>query len=75
MPLNSIALNAAIKAAFDKQALKNTNNDDPAVSRQEIADDLTAAFEAFVKCGSVQTTVSGTAVGGVVAGTGTGSIS
>lgn len=75
MALNKTSLELAIKTAFDRQAAKNQTNDDPAVSRQEIAQDLANAIDAYIKSGTVNTTVTGASPSGAVTGTGTGSIS
>lgn len=75
MALNKTVLEQAIKAVFDQQAAKNQTSDDPAISRQEIAKGLANAIEAYVKSGTVNTTITGTATGGAVTGTGTGTIS
>lgn len=74
MALNKQVLEQAIKAAFDKQAAKSGVNDDPVVSRNELAKSLADAFDAFVKSGTVSTTVTGTSPSGAVSGAGTGSI-
>lgn len=75
MPLNKTVLEQAIKAMFDKQAAKEQTSDDPVVSRQEMAQDLANAIDAYVKSGTVNTTITGVSPSGAVTGTGTGTIS
>lgn len=75
MALNKLGLELAIKAVFDQQATKDQPSDDPAISRQEMAEGLANAFDAYVKSGTVSTAVTGVATGAAVTGTGTGTIS
>lgn len=72
MALNKASLEMAIKAVFDRQA---ASSNDPAVSRQEMAKGLADAIDLYVKTGTVNTAVTGTATGAAVTGTGTGAIS
>ena len=74
MPLVPQTLEAAILAAFEKQAAKQSEGDDPAVSRQEIAADLAAAIDTYIKSGTVTVTLAGTSPAGPVTGTGTGAV-
>jgi len=75
MPLVPQTLEAAILAALDKQAAKQGEGDDPAVSRKEMAADIAAAIYSFITSGTVTVTVTGTsATGGPVTGTGTGAV-
>lgn len=75
MPLATPNLEAAIKAAFEKQAAKTDG--DPHDSVVEIAADLASAIEAFVLSATVTTTFTGTAVAGPypVTGAATGTVS
>jgi hypothetical protein len=47
-------LSGKIKAILDRQAAKQNENDSPQQSRQELADDLTAAIIAEIKQLSIQ---------------------
>lgn len=75
MALVKSVLETAILAAFEKQAAKQQEGDDPAASRQEIAADLATAIDAYIKTGTVNTVVTGTSPSGPVTGTGVGTIS
>jgi len=75
MALNKAILETAIKAVFDQQAAKNQPNDDPAISRQEMAQGLANAIDDYIKSGIVNTTLTGVSPSGAVTGTGIGSIS
>lgn len=73
MALDKTILAQALKAAFDAQSDKQV---DPAAARAQQAEQVADAIDAFIKSGSVQTTVTGTsATGGAVTGTGLGNIS
>lgn len=72
MPLNKTQLEAALLAVLEQQA---TNGGNPEQSRKAIAKGFSDAIDAFIKTGTVNTQVTGTATAGVVAGTGTGAIS
>ena len=74
MALVKATLAAAILAALDKQAAKQSEGDDPAVSRVEIATELADAIDLYIKSGTVNTIVTGTSPSGPVTGTGVGSI-
>lgn len=74
MPLVTQTLEAAILAALEKQAAKQSEGDDPAASRQEIAADLAAAIDTYIKSGTVTVTLAGTSPAGPVTGTGTGAV-
>lgn len=75
MTLVISTLSAAILAAMNKQAAKTDPSDSPVVAQQEFADDLATAIDAYIKTGTVNTTVTGTsATGGPVAGTGSGAV-
>lgn len=74
MPLVKSVLEAAILAAFEKQAAKQSEGDAPAQSLKEIAADLATAIDAYIKTGTVNTVVTGTSPSGPVTGTGVGSI-
>lgn len=52
--LLSERLSSKIKAALDRQAAKQAESDSPQQSRQELADDLTAAIIAEIKQMSIQ---------------------
>lgn len=72
MPLNKVALKAAIKEAFDFESEKDVN---PAEARARQAEKLANAFEDYLKSGDVETIVTGTYGGGVINGNGTGKVS
>lgn len=72
MALVKAVLQTAIEAAFNKQATKTAEGDDPAVSVKEIAADLATAIDAYIKSASVLSVVTGSsATGGPVTGTAT----
>ncbi len=75
MALVQATLEAAILDALDKQAAKQTEGDDPAVSRSEIAADLAQAIFDFVSSAQVNVTAfTATAGPYPVAGTATGNL-
>lgn len=71
MALVKEVLKSAIAAAFNKQAAKTAEGDDPAVSVNEIADDLATAIDAYIKSATVTSVVTGTSPAGAVTGTAT----
>lgn len=71
MALVKEVLKSAIEAAFNKQAAKTAEGDDPAVSVNEIADDLATAIDAYIKSATVTSVVTGTSPAGPVTGTAT----
>lgn len=76
MPLVKSALEQMILAAFEKQAGKTDEKDDPKKSREELAADLASAIDTFIKSGTVNTTITGVdGTGSPVTGTGVGSVS
>lgn len=75
MALDKTVLQAGIKAVFDRQAAKTKVSEDPALSRQEMAEDLADAIHKYLLMATVNTTVTGTATGGAVTGAGVGSLS
>lgn len=75
MALIQATLETAIKAAFDKQAAKQKEGDDPAKSREEIAKDLAAAIFDFITSAQVNVTAFAATAGPYpVAGTATGNL-
>lgn len=74
MALLKETLKAQILAAFQKQAAKKKETDDPAKSAEELADDLASAIDAYIKTATVNTTVTGASPSGPVTGTGVGSL-
>jgi hypothetical protein len=68
MPLVKLTLEAAIKAAFVKQAAKQKEGDDPKASIDELAADIATAVDTYIK--SALVTVTGTSPAGPVTGTG-----
>lgn len=74
MPLVPQTLEAAILAALEKQASKQSDGDDPATSRQELAADIASAIDTYIKSGTVTVTLAGTSPSGPVTGTGTGAV-
>jgi len=74
MALVKSVLEAAILAAFEKQAGKQNAGDDPAASRAEFAADLAEAINLFIQTGTVNSVVTGTSPGGPVTGTAVGTM-
>ena len=75
MPLSKVLLKTGIKNAFIKQANKQSVNDDPMQSIEELSEDLTNVIYNFIKTGTVNTTVTGSSVtGGPVTAKGIGNI-
>lgn len=74
MALVKQVLEQAILAAFEKQAAKSGESDDPAQSRKEIAADIATAVDSYIKTATVTTVVVGTSPSGPVSGTGTGNL-
>lgn len=76
MPLNTVQLAFEIEAVFNKVSDVNIK---PADARKQMAQELAACFENYVKSGTVSTTVTGTCAtpsgAGTIAGNGTGTIS
>jgi hypothetical protein len=75
MPLVKSILEAAIKSAFEKQASKQSDGDDPAISVEELAADIATAIDDYIKTATVDSVVTGTSPSGAVTGTATGTIS
>lgn len=71
MALVVSVLEQQIKAAFQKQAAKTQEGDDPAVSIDEIAADLASAIDAYIKSATVTSVVTGSSPSGPVTGTAT----
>lgn len=71
MALVVTVLEQQIAAAFEKQAAKQSEGDDPAQAIKEIAADLAAAIDAYIKSATVLSTVVGTSPAGPVSGTAT----
>lgn len=70
MALVVLVLEQQIAAAFEKQAAKQSEGDDPAQAIKEIAADLAAAIDAYIKSATVTSAVTGaSATGGPVTGT------
>ncbi len=74
MALVKDTLKAAIVVAFAKQAAKTAQGDSPALAAEELADDIATAIDAFVKTGTVNSTVVGSSPSGPVTGTATGTM-
>lgn len=71
MALVKATLKAAIMAAFQKQAGKAAEGDDPAKSAEELASDIADAVDAYIKTATVVSVVTGTSPSGPVTGTAT----
>lgn len=74
MALVKETLKAAILAAFAKQAAKTAEGDSPALAAEQLAEDIATAIDAFVKTGTVNSSVVGTSPSGPVTGTAVGTI-
>lgn len=76
MPLNDVKLKSDILAIFDEIEQSGKNEDSIAITKELFAQKLVVAISAYIKTGTVTTTVTGgSATGGPVTGTGTGTIS
>jgi hypothetical protein len=71
MALVVSVLEQQIVAAFEKQANKQSEGDDPANSIKELAADLAASIDAYIKTATVLSVVTGTSPAGPVTGTAT----
>lgn len=71
MALVKATLKAAIVAAFQKQAAKTAEGDDPAESAEQLASDIAEAVDAYIKTATVVSVVTGTSPSGPVTGTAT----
>lgn len=69
MALVKATLKAAIVAAFQKQASKTAESDDPAASIEELAGDIADAVDAYIKTATVNSVVTGASPSGPVTGT------
>lgn len=74
MPLVKTVLKSAIQGALEQQRAKETNDDNSANSINELATALSDAIDAYIKSGTVMTTVATTGSAAAQTGTGVGNI-